>query len=140
VILAGGELVQAISRRAGSLALALSAAGVLAAQTGNWQAPAEAKSIKNPSTADEKSVANGKKLFKQNCVPCHGDSGVGDGATAKTLGIKAGNLTDKTRMRAHADGEIFWKISKGKDPMPVFERKLSVKERWDLVNFVRTLH
>jgi mono/diheme cytochrome c family protein len=107
---------------------------------GNWEAPADAKGIQNPTPPDEKSLANGKRLFKQNCVPCHGESGRGDGATAKALGIQAGDLTGAERMKKHTDGEIFWKVSNGKDPMPVFKRKLSEKERWDLVNYVRTLH
>jgi mono/diheme cytochrome c family protein len=37
------------------------------------------------------------------------------------------------------DGEIFWKISKGRKPMPTFEQQLSRRERWDLVSYVRTL-
>lgn len=109
------------------------------AQIGSWEAPPEAKNIKRPAPADDKSVERGKKLFTQNCVPCHGTTGKGDGAMGKAMGIKPGNLTDSARMGKHADGEIFWKVGKGKDPMPVFEKKLSEKERWDVVAYVRTL-
>jgi mono/diheme cytochrome c family protein len=42
-------------------------------------------------------------------------------------------------MNQLADGEIFWKVSKGTAPMPAFEEELSVRERWDLVSYVRTL-
>ncbi len=114
-------------------------AGSALAQTGTWEAPAAAKDIKRPAPADERSVERGRKLFRQNCVPCHGESGRGDGPMGKALGIKPGNLTSGERMARHADGEIFWKISKGKEPMPVFEQKLSSRERWDLVGYVRTL-
>jgi mono/diheme cytochrome c family protein len=106
---------------------------------GTWEAPPEARNIKRPTPADEKSVERGRKLFKQNCVPCHGESGKGDGTMGKAMGIKPGNLTNAERMGKHTDGEIFWKVSKGKDPMPVFEKKLSEKDRWDLVAHVRTL-
>ncbi len=37
------------------------------------------------------------------------------------------------------DGEIFYKISNGKKPMPPMNRKLSETERWQVVHHVRTL-
>ncbi len=109
------------------------------AQAGTWEAPPKAKTVERPAPADDKSLARGQKLFKQNCVPCHGEYGRGDGPMGKALGIKPGNLTNAERMRSQTDGEIFWKISKGKEPMPVFELKLGSRERWDLVGYVRTL-
>ena len=109
------------------------------AQIGTWEAPPEAKNLKRPAGADDKSQERGQRLFRQNCVPCHGESGRGDGPMGKALGIKPGNLTNAERMGRHTDGEIFWKISKGKEPMPVFELKLSARDRWDLVGYVRTL-
>lgn len=134
----GREPGGVMSKQAAVFAGLLLACGALAyAQT--WEAPPAAKDLKPPAPADEKAIERGKKLFQQNCVPCHGPTGKGDGPMGKALGIKPGNLTDAARMAHHSDGEIFWKVSKGKDPMPIFEKKLSEKERWDLVAFVRTL-
>lgn len=110
-----------------------------AAQLTTWQAPPEARAVKRPTSADDKSLERGKRLFKQNCVPCHGELGRGDGPMAKALGVQPGNLANAERMRIQTEGEIFWKISKGKEPMPIFERKLSTRARWDLVGYVRTL-
>jgi len=36
------------------------------------------------------------------------------------------------------DGELFWKITAGRKPMPSFETKLSEDERWMLVDYIRT--
>lgn len=47
-----------------------------------------------------------------------------------------GNLE---RMNQLSDGELSWKISKRRDPMPVFETETSARERWDVVSYVRTL-
>ncbi len=37
------------------------------------------------------------------------------------------------------DGELFWKISHGRRPMPGFQNKLTEQERWELVDYIRTL-
>ena len=37
-----------------------------------------------------------------------------------------------------SDGELFYKISKGRNPMPSFESKLTEQERWGMVLYIRT--
>jgi mono/diheme cytochrome c family protein len=103
-----------------------------------WEAPAEAKELQNPVRTDGGTVARGQKLFQRYCVPCHGMEGAADGKMAQRLGYKPANLTLEQMSRL-PDGEIFWKISKGRKPMPTFEQQLSRRERWDLVSYVRTL-
>lgn len=100
--------------------------------------PGEARLLQNPMKSDGRTIERGKKLFQVHCVPCHGQTGAGDGSMAQRLGYKPRNLTLE-RMNQLADGEIFWKISKGTAPMPAFEEELSARERWDLVSYVRTL-
>jgi mono/diheme cytochrome c family protein len=82
-------------------------------------APAEAKLLQNPVKNDGNTVPRGKALFQQHCVPCHGVTGAGDGPMAKKMGYKPANLTLES-MGKYADGELFWRISKGVDPMPAF--------------------
>jgi len=36
-----------------------------------------------------------------------------------------------------SDGEIFWKVTEGKSPMPSFKRDLTPDQRWDVVNYLR---
>jgi mono/diheme cytochrome c family protein len=44
------------------------------------------------------------------------------------------------RSADHTPGDLFWWITHGLGlSMPAFGDQLSVTERWDLVNFVRTL-
>lgn len=101
-------------------------------------APPEAKLLQNPVKNDGNTVPRGKALFQQHCVPCHGVTGAGDGPMAKKMGYKPANLTLES-MSKYVDGELFWRISKGVDPMPAFEKELSARERWDLVSYIRTL-
>ncbi len=111
----------------------------LFAQAPTWEAPPEAKSIKRAAPADERAAERGKRLYRQNCLPCHGETGKGEGPMGKAIGAHPGNLTDKARMGKHSDGEIYWKTAKGKLPMPAFDQKLNEKEIWDLVSYVRSL-
>src|SRR5262244_3520896 len=80
---------------------------------GEWKAPAEAKATKNP----EKGVGCAKMVIDQNCVPCHGTSHKGDGPAAAALPTKPADWTSD-KVQKETDGEIFWKISNGRGPMP----------------------
>jgi len=71
-------------------------------------------------------------------LPCHGETGKGDGPKGADLKRKPGDLSH-SKMGQQMDGELFWKITEGKTPMPSFETKLSEEERWEVVNYIRTL-
>lgn len=108
-----------------------------------WIAPARAARKANPVLADAKSMANGNELFVGTCLPCHGPAGKGDGPVAATLErdgtpVRPGNLSDP-KLWQQSDGAIFWKISEGRSPMPAFQEALSEEQRWQIVNYVRTL-
>lgn len=103
-----------------------------------WEAPADAKQVPNPVKTDGKTVERGNGLFHLHCVGCHGEKGIGDGKMAKVLGYTPADLTLEG-LNAQTDGEIFWKISKGREPMPAWEKQLTARERWDVVSYIRTL-
>lgn len=109
-----------------------------------WELPDDADKTKNPTTATEESIAKGKELYferqKGNCVFCHGETGAGNEANLPQLRRKPADLSNKERMTAMTDGEVFWKVSKGINGiMPAGERRLSEEERWNVVNYIRTL-
>jgi len=103
-----------------------------------WKAPDSAARKKNPIYADENSIAAGRAVYANECRSCHGESGKGDGPATKKLGRKAADLSNP-RMSEQTDGALFWKISEGRKPMPRFEKTLSEDERWQVINYVRTL-
>ena len=105
---------------------------------GKWDAPPESRELQNPVKLDGRTVERGSQLFRLHCVSCHGEAGVGDGKMAAKLGYKPADLTLDNLSR-QTDGEIVWKISKGREPMPAWEKQLSTRERWDLVSYIRTL-
>jgi mono/diheme cytochrome c family protein len=127
-----------MSRFTTSLTAAVVAAGFLALGAtawaqGPWQAPASDKGKKSPGG----NAANGKKLAETNCVACHGPGGKGDGAAAAALNPKPADWTS-AKVQSESDGELFWKISNGRGPMPPWKH-LSEKDRWDLLAHVRSL-
>ena len=110
-----------------------------------WELPADADKTKNPVAATPESIAKGKELYlardKGNCIFCHGETGAGNQANLPNLRRKPADLSNKERMTAMTDGEVFWKITKGINGiMPAGERKMpEAEERWHVVNYIRTL-
>ena len=109
-----------------------------------WELPEDADKTKNPTMSTAESIAKGKELYlertKGNCIFCHGETGSGNEANLARLRRKPADLTNKERMTAMTDGEVFWKISKGiTGIMPAGEKRMTEEERWHVVNYVRTL-
>jgi mono/diheme cytochrome c family protein len=94
----------------------------------------------NPVTADPTSLARGAELFGINCTPCHGVDAKGTGPVAAFLQTrKPADLTG-TVIQSLSDGALFLTISNGKPPfMPPLNENLTVRERWDVVNYTRVL-
>ncbi len=127
---------------------ALQLAAVLVALTGlaafaaapnpePWNAPVRAAHRKNPVLADAAAIAAGKALYAQECASCHGDTGKGDGPSAKDLEVAVADLAS-AKIQNQSDGTLFWKISEGRKPMPGMSAKWSDDQRWQVVDFVRT--
>jgi putative copper resistance protein D len=84
------------------------------------------------------SVARGDALYAENCALCHGATGRGDGPAAAGLPVHPADLT-APHLLAHAEGDLFWWVSHGtaNRAMPGFAGVMSVKARWDVINFIR---
>jgi putative copper resistance protein D len=86
------------------------------------------------------SVASGSALFRTHCATCHGAAGRGDGAGGAGLPRPPADLT-APHTAQHTAGDMFWWLTHGipAGGMPAFDSVLSEEERWDLINFIRTL-
>jgi len=121
-----------------ALAAPISSGPALASEQPVWEAPAAAAKTPNPLELNKNSIAAGKKVFDVQCFVCHGTGGKGDGPAAPGLQRKLPDFTDSS-LWEQADGTLFWKISQGKAPMPTFETILSETDRWNVINFLRSL-
>jgi mono/diheme cytochrome c family protein len=122
---------------AGLICLA-AVATLWAATEDPWVAPARAAKKANPVASDDQSLAAGKGLYSTQCLSCHGATGVGNGPAAKALEKNPGDLS-QAKMWEQTDGEVFWKITNGKKPMPSFETLTTEEQRWQIINYMRTL-
>ena len=127
-------------RSSGFLVLGLALAAWAAAHgEKSWPAPEEAKKLKNPVPATEASLAAAKTIYAEHCAHCHGEEGKGNGPEAPMYAAKPADFSDAHMLGEMTDGEIFWKISEGRRPMPSFKKRFTEEQRWQLVNFLRTL-
>ena len=106
--------------------------------SGKWLSPAGSTAKKNPIAPTQDSIAAGQKIYSKTCVMCHGKSGDADGPAVIELNIHPARLSDP-QLEAESDGSLFWKITTGKKPMPAYGKRLSETDRWNLVNYIRTL-
>ena len=95
------------------------------------------ETLKNPVQFDEFSVQRGKRVWQVNCHTCHGIKGEGDGPVGSFLTVPS-LLTDFYTNKV-TDGKVFHVIKKGGSAMPRYGYKLTDKEHWDVVNYLRHL-
>lgn len=92
-------------------------------------------------------VANGRKIYYQNCHFCHGDALAGDGMYAHGLNPIPTNFTDPGTIAQLQESFLFWRIAKGgpglpaeggpwDSAMPAWEKFLSEEEIWEVILFL----
>ena len=83
-------------------------------------------------------MARGKELYAKSCASCHGPSGKGDGPKGQDLRPKPSDLSASTVV-GQSEGELYWKVTTGRRPMPAFRKDLTDEDRWHVVHYVRSL-
>jgi len=101
-----------------------------------WEVPADQKDKVSPLMFTPEMVKMGETAYNKNCQSCHGIPGKDNWAK---LTPPPGDLA-KDNVKNQTDGEIFYKITAGKTPMPEFRNILSEEERWQVVAYIRSFH
>ncbi|MGP8215989.1 MAG: c-type cytochrome [Bacteroidia bacterium] len=122
----------------GGTALIMSSTVIKPEPTAAWVAPALADTIKNPLKGKADATAAGKKIYATYCVPCHGEKGRGDGVAASALNPRPADHTSE-RVQRQTDGAIYWKLTTGRSPMASYANTLTVTQRWQVIDYIRTL-
>ena len=92
-------------------------------------------------------VDNGRRVYYENCVYCHGDNMEGDGHFAHGFDPIPANFQDATTIAMLQENYLFWRIAKGapglpvestpwSSAMPAWEPFLTEEEIWDVILFL----
>jgi mono/diheme cytochrome c family protein len=98
----------------------------------------------NPVKSDANSIERGRVLYSVTCIQCHGAKADGNGIIGGALVFQPANLTGDV-VQSKPDGSLFLTISNGilgtggQIHMPALNENLTVRDRWDVVNYIRTL-
>ena len=100
-----------------------------------WDVLAYVYSLSSPS----EQIAQGKEIYTQQCVPCHGEQGKGDGPKAASLSTKPIDLTDQAKLADVSLQDLFDVVTNGAvQIMPAFKDRLSDDQRWAVTSYLRT--
>jgi mono/diheme cytochrome c family protein len=89
-----------------------------------------------PTSAD--SIQRGQILFDLTCAVCHGQKGDGHSLMSSYFSPRPADLTGEEEQNL-SDQDIFLVITQGRGVMPSLSENLSAQERWDVINYLRTL-
>jgi len=92
-------------------------------------------------------VENGRRVYYQNCVFCHGDDMGGNGMFVHGLNPIPTNFAEGDTIASLRETFLFWRIAKGgpglpeeggpwDTAMPAWEKFLTEEEMWDVVLFL----
>jgi uncharacterized repeat protein (TIGR04052 family) len=100
-------------------------------------APAAARRLRNPVPHNTQNIENGRALYEQSCQGCHAVDGKG-AAFNRRAKVKVPDLASHYVANL-TDGEIFYVITHGipTSGMPGAKAKMSERERWQLVHYVK---
>jgi mono/diheme cytochrome c family protein len=101
-----------------------------------WTVPDDQHSEAAPFAFTPETVAKGAGIFAKNCQSCHGIPTKGNWANIKPV---PGDPASE-KFRKNTDGDMFYKISSGRGPMPQFRNILSEEDRWDVISYIRSFH
>lgn len=95
-----------------------------------------------PASAPD--VANGAAIFTENCAPCHGATGMGDGpqsAMLQSQNVTVAAIGSSELARTKAPAAWYQIVTQGnlEKFMPPFS-SLSDQQRWDVVAYAISLH
>jgi len=103
-----------------------------------WTIPESARAVKNPLPPSAADLDTIRPIYRDKCAVCHGLTGRGDGQDASLYDPKPTDFADARHMRSLTDGELFYKLTEGRRPMPSFRKRLTDEQRWRMVMLIRT--
>ncbi len=102
----------------------------------NWEVPENEKEKLSIRIFDEELRLDGQRIYNLSCVSCHGSPTQAN----FTMMVPSPGDVASGRFQQQPDGELFYKIQKGRGPMPSFENTYAEDEIWSLIAYIRSFH
>lgn len=80
----------------------------------------------------EQSLAEGHKIYHDNCVACHGEDG-------RSMILGAANFSDLRFMTNQSPSDLYIVVTQGKGSMPAWQARLGQDERWNSIDYIYSL-
>ena len=106
----------------------------VSAQT--WVVPDDQKAVTAPAKFTPAMQKQGEQVYTKNCQSCHGLPGKDNWVK---LVPPPGDL-GKEKAQKQTDGEIFYRITTGKVPMPEFRNIIPEDDRWNVIAYLRSFN
>lgn len=92
-----------------------------------------------PASAPD--IENGKLIYAEKCAPCHGNTGLGDGADGKQLPVTVAAFALPETAHKASPAKWYTVVTQGNLDrfMPPFA-SLNDQQRWDVISYALTLH
>ncbi|MCC7233247.1 MAG: cytochrome c [Bacteroidia bacterium] len=94
--------------------------------------------LKDPLPHTPENLAEGKRLYENYCLICHGDKGMGDGPVAKNNGPIPPSYSGD-QLKNLPEGKMFHTTQYGKNMMGSHASQLTASQRWKIIQYVQTL-
>jgi len=99
---------------------------------------AAGKELHNPLERTEVNMTEGKRLYANYCIHCHGEKGMGDGLVAQHNGPKPPAYSSE-QLKNLPEGKMFHTTQFGKNMMGQHASQLTASQRWKIIMYVQTL-
>ena len=91
----------------------------------------------NPLQPTPEVLAQGRWVYENVCITCHGDKGAGDGKVTALFPKPPSLMTQK--VRDWPDGQLFHRPMRVQNSMPSHARQVDQKEAWAVVLWIREM-
>jgi mono/diheme cytochrome c family protein len=99
---------------------------------------AAGKDLHNPIERTDANMTEGKRLYENYCIHCHGEKGMGDGLVAQHNGPKPPAYSSE-QLKDLPEGKMFHTTQFGKNMMGQHASQLNATQRWKIIMYVQTL-
>lgn len=94
---------------------------------------------KSPIPVNQANIVEGQAIFEKMCIHCHGEAGEGNGSITEVAGGKYPVVPSYQSRKDLPDGKMYHTLMHGKGLMGSHASQISPMERWQVIQYVRTL-